>query len=187
MAEEKGQHEMVQEGSTESKKAPGLEQNQSEKPLSFAALVVITGFMGGIFWSAIAYLCYYFSFTKIEPTVIFEPWAAGDWVDKWIGMVLAILAYGIISIGVAFVYYAILRRFKSMWVGAAYGVALFLLFFLVLYPLFPSIGSLMKIGVDTFVTSLCLYILYGVFVGYSISYEENELRAKHGSTDQVSQ
>ena len=176
MAEQKGQHEKVQEGTEESKDNPSLEQNQSEKPLSFTAMVVVTGFIGGMFWSSIAYLCYFFSFTKIEPNIIFEPWAVGNWVDKWIGIVLSIVAYGVISIGVALIYYGVLRKFKSMWVGAGYGIVLYLAFFLILNPLFPSIKSFTAIDYHTLITTFCLYVLYGVFIGYSISYEENELR-----------
>ncbi|MGR3764988.1 YqhR family membrane protein [Rossellomorea sp. NS-SX7] len=155
---------------------PELEQNKSEKPMSFIGMVVVTGFIGGLLWSAIAYLSYYFSFTKIEPNIIFEPWAVGDWKDRWIGIALSILAYGIISIGAALVYYGVLRKFKSIWVGAGYGIVLFLTVFLLLKPLFPSMKSLTAIDYHTLITTVCIYILYGVFIGYSISYEENELR-----------
>jgi hypothetical protein len=158
------------------KSDPRLEQNQSEKPLSFLATVMVTGFIGGVFWSGIAYICYLFSFTKIEPNIIFEPWAVGNWKEKWIGIVLSILAYGIISIGVALAYYILLRKTKSMWIGVGYGLALFLVVFLILTPLFPSIKSFTSIDIYTLITTACIYILYGVFIGYSISYEENELR-----------
>ncbi|MCA1054793.1 hypothetical protein LCM10_07310 [Rossellomorea aquimaris] len=155
---------------------PSLEQNQSEKPMSFIAIVVLTGFIGGLLWSAVAYLSYYFSFTKIEPNIVFEPWAVGDWKEQWIGIILSIVAYGIISIGVALVYYGLLRKFKSMWVGAGYGIVLFFAVFLILKPLFPSMKSLTATDYHTLITTFCIYILYGVFIGYSISYEENELR-----------
>ncbi|WP_064091570.1 YqhR family membrane protein [Rossellomorea aquimaris] len=176
MAEQKGQHEKIQEGSEESKRDPKLEQNKGEAPLSFISMVILTGFIGGVFWSAISYLCYFFSFTKIEPNIIFEPWAVGNWKEKWIGIILSIVAYGIVSIGVALIYYGLLRKFKSMWVGAGYGIVLYLAVFFVLKPLFPSIKSFTSIDYHTLITSLCLYVLYGVFIGYSISYEENELR-----------
>ncbi|QWC21637.1 hypothetical protein KJK41_15075 [Bacillus haikouensis] len=172
MSEQKNQAEKVKGDQTN----PALEQNQSEKPMSFIGMVMLTGFIGGLIWSSIAYLCYYFSFTKLEPNIIFEPWAVGDWRERWIGIILSILAYGIISIGVALVYYGALRKFKSMWVGAGYGIVLFFTVFLLLRPLFPSIKSFAAIDYHTLITSLCIYILYGVFIGYSISYEENELR-----------
>jgi hypothetical protein len=173
MSEQKIRNDKKEKGDQSN---PALEQNQSEKPMSFIGMVMMTGFIGGLLWSSIAYLCYYFSFTKIEPNIIFEPWAVGDWKDRWIGIALSIIAYGIISIGVALVYYAALRKFRSMWIGAGYGVVLFLAVFLLLKPLFPSMESLTAIDYHTLITTVCIYILYGVFIGYSISYEENELR-----------
>ncbi|KUP06187.1 hypothetical protein Q73_09160 [Bacillus coahuilensis m2-6] len=156
-----------------------LEQNQKEKPLSFLSVVALTGFIGGLFWSSLGFICYMFHFTKLDPRIIFEPWAVGDWKSTWLGIVLSIVAYGIVSIGVAYVYYAVLRRFKSMWVGVLYGLGLFLVVFLVLHPLFKSMNPLFETDANTLITSICLYSLYGLFVGYSISYEENELRKPH--------
>ncbi len=176
VAEQKGQHEKIQEGKDEEKSNPKLEQNQSEKQLSFIQLVILTGFIGGVFWSGIGYVCYFFSFTKIEPNIIFEPWAVGTWKETWIGIILALVAYGLVSIGAALIYYGLLRKFKSMWVGAGYGIVLNLTVFFILTPLFPSLKSFTDTDYYTLVTTLCLYVLYGVFIGYSISYEENELR-----------
>jgi uncharacterized membrane protein YagU involved in acid resistance len=65
-----------------------------------------------------------------------------------------------------------------MWVGIAYGIALFLLVFLVLNPIFPGIKPFWDLSKNTLVTSLCFYILFGVFVGYSISFEESERKAR---------
>ncbi|MGM0844286.1 MAG: YqhR family membrane protein [Bacillota bacterium] len=164
-----------------------LEQNKQEKPLSFIGMVVTTGFAGGILWSGIAYICYMFSFTKLEPNIILEPWAAGNWKDSWLGIVISILAYGLISIGAALVYYAALRKLKSMWVGAGYGLAIMLVVFLVLNPLFPSMKALTDTDYNTLITSACIYILFGVFIGYSISYEENELRHQQEKVEGASQ
>ncbi len=176
MADNKNQQEKFDQLRNEGKSNPKLEQNQSDKPLSFIAMVVVTGLFGGILWSAIGYLCYFFSFTKIEPNIILEPWAVGDWKDTWIGIVISILAYGILSIGVALVYYGLMRKLTSMWVGIAYGLGLFLVVFFILKPLFPSMPAFTDLEYDTIITNACLYALFGLFVGYSISYEENELR-----------
>lgn len=155
-----------------------LEQNQQEKPLSFMAMVVLTGLFGGILWSTLAYFAYVFSFTEIRPNVILEPWAIGDWKESWIGTVISILAIGIVSIGAALIYYAALRKFKSIWAGAVYGIILFLLVFFVLNPVFPGISPFAELKRNTIITSICFYILFGVFVGYSISYEESELQMR---------
>ncbi|EDL62790.1 YqhR family membrane protein [Bacillus sp. SG-1] len=164
-----------------------LEQNKQEKPLSFIGMVIATGFSGGILWSGIAYICYMFSFTKLEPNIILEPWAVGNWKETWLGILISIVGYGLISIGVALVYYALLRKLKSMWVGVGYGIALMLGVFVILNPLFPSMKGLTETDYNTLITLACIYILYGVFIGYSISYEENELRHQHEKEEGVSQ
>lgn len=37
----------------------------------------------------------------------------------------------------------------------------------------------------TVITSICFYILYGVFIGYSISYEESEIRNSEKKENEV--
>lgn len=153
-----------------------LDQNQREKPMSFIMLTVITGLFGGIFWSSMAYLAYVFNFTDIRPNVILEPWALGRWKEEWLGTVISIMAIGLFSVGAALVYYAAIRKINSIWAGAAFGLVLFFVVFYVLNPIFPGIKPFWDLSKDTLITSACFYILYGVFVGYSISYEENEIR-----------
>lgn len=151
-----------------------LEQNKHEKPMTFISMVVITGLVGGIVWSSLALIAYIFNFTEVRPNLILEPWALGDWKKGWIGTVFSILAIGVLSIGASLLYYAVLRRFNNMWVGMAYGIGLFLLVFYVLNPIFPGIESFWKLSRNTLVTTACIYLLYGVFIGYSISFEESE-------------
>ncbi len=145
-----------------------------EEPMSFIMLVVLTGLIGGIALSSLGYLAYVFNFTSIPPRVILEPWTLGSWRKEWIGTVISILLIGALSIVVALVYYATLRKINNMWMGIIYGLILFLIVFIVLNPLFPGIKSFKETDLNTFVTTICLYIIYGLFVGYTICYEENE-------------
>ncbi|WP_018660656.1 YqhR family membrane protein [Heyndrickxia acidiproducens] len=146
-----------------------------EHTLTFFQMVIVTGFTGGIIWSITAYLCFFFHFTSIEPNIILEPFTVGVWRKMWIGKILAILFYGLISIGAAIVYYLTLKKFKSMWAGAAYGLFLcgFVLF--ILNPIFPSMKPLFKLDLNTIITCACIYVVYGVFIGYSISYEHSRV------------
>ncbi|KAA9026263.1 YqhR family membrane protein [Niallia endozanthoxylica] len=152
-------------------------EEMKEKPMSFMTLVVLTGLIGGIFFACLAYLAYVFNFTEIPPRVILEPWALGDWKKRWLGTVIAIILIGVLSIVAALLYYATLRKFNNIWAGIAYGLVLFLLVFFVLNPIFPGIHPFNKIDLNTMVTSICLYALFGLFVGYTISYEENEINS----------
>lgn len=141
------------------------------KPMSLPVMVFWTGLFGGVFWGAIGFFAAYFNFTEIRPNVIFESWALGNWKHKWQGTVLSIILLGILSVAAAFIYYFLLKRFKGWWMGGIFGIVLFLIVFLLLNPLFPGIKPFPNLSRDTIISSICLYFLYGIFIGYSISYE----------------
>lgn len=151
-------------------------QSEKEKPMSFIALVIWTGMVGGIFWSSMGYLAYVFNFIEFSPRIILEPWAIGGWKNSWLGTVISIVAIGFISTIVAFAYYLILRKFKTIYIGMGFGIALFVCVYVILNPLFPGMAPFLELKRDTIITSACLYVLYGVFVGYTISYEESEVQ-----------
>ena len=151
-----------------------LEQNQHAKPLSPIMTSIITGFFGGVFWGAVGLMAYYFNFTKIRPNNILEPWAVGDWKTSWIGTVISLLLIGVLGIVAALLYYFTLKKFQNIWVSFGYGIVLFAIVFFLLNPLFPNLDPITELDRNTIITMLCLYVLFGVFVGYSISYEYNE-------------
>jgi len=63
--------------------------------MTFFQMVLVTGFAGGIIWSLVAYLCFSFHFTAIEPNVLLEPFTVGSWRKMWIGKTISILVYGL--------------------------------------------------------------------------------------------
>lgn len=141
------------------------------KPMSFSVMVFWTGLFGGLFWGLMGFIASYLSFTEIRPNVILEPWALGHWKYEWLGTVISIILIGICSVVAAFIYYAVLRKFTGFWFGLGYGIILFLVVFFILNPLFPGIEPFFDLKRDTIITSICIYIVYGIFIGYSINYE----------------
>ncbi|MCZ0754659.1 YqhR family membrane protein [Anoxybacillus sp. J5B_2022] len=151
-----------------------LEQNQREQPMALWMKAAITGFVGGVFWSLLGYLAHFFHFTELSPNMILLPWKIGDWKYGKTGNYLAIFLIGVLSIVVALLYYVLLRKMKSMWVGIGYGLALWILVFYVFNPMLPGLRPVSQLERNTIITTICLYILYGLFVGYSISFEAQE-------------
>jgi hypothetical protein len=151
------------------------DQNQKKpkypQPMSIPAAVFWTGFFGGVFWSTMGFFAYYFHFTKIHPNVVLVSWVVGDWKRGWQGTIISIIIIGFLSVGAAFIYYAFLKRFNGIWPGILYGFVIFLVVFFVFNPFLPSMGPVNKLNTNTIITSICLYIIYGLFIGYSISYE----------------
>jgi hypothetical protein len=43
--------------------------------------------------------------------------------------------------------------------------------YLVLNPIFSEMKPFLDLSRDTVITSICLYLVYGLFIGYSINYE----------------
>jgi hypothetical protein len=170
-------HKKTADEQNNEKDNPNLEQNKKEKPVSQIGKVITIGFIGGVFWSLLAYLATVLNFTEVSPNLLLQPFALGDWKEGPIGNFISIVLIGIISIGAALVYYAVLKRFTSMWVGIVFGALLWGLVFFLLNPIFPNLKTVFELPRATIITTVCLYILYGVFVGYSISFDYNELNA----------
>ncbi|MEH7237030.1 YqhR family membrane protein [Bacillus sp. JJ1562] len=160
------------------KKNPELEQNKKDREMSIIGKVVVIGLFGGIFWSLLSYFTYVFHFTELSPNLILKPWILGDWKNRVLGQFIGIFVIGIISIGVAFIYYALLKKLKSIWVGVGFGIVLWLIVFYLFNPIFPDIKTVAELDRNTVITTICFYILYGVFIGYSISFEQNEMKGE---------
>lgn len=152
-----------------------LEQNQQEPQQSVLSKAMVTGFTAGILWSGLATIAYYFHFTEVSAaSFIFRSFWQTDWTGTWLAEVLAIILVGVLSLLSALLYYMILKTKNGIWPGLFFGLALWGIIFIVLTPLFPAIPAFLELNSDTWVTTGCLFILYGVFIGYSISYEYRE-------------
>lgn len=151
------------------------DQRKQEPRQSVATKAAATGFAGGLLWSALGAGAYYFHFSEVSAaSFIFRSFWQTDWTGTWLAEVLSVLIVALLSIGTAFVYYFTLRSRKGIWPGAVFGLLLWGVVYFVLTPVFPAIPGFMELSSDTWVTTACLFILYGVFVGYSISYEYHE-------------
>jgi len=160
------------------KQSVELEQNKRETPMTFIGRVITTGFVGGVLWSALGELAYLFKFSEVNANMILQPFVIGDWKNGFLGTFISILLIGVISIGAALLYYGTLKQVKGMWAGIVYGAVLWAVVFYLFNPMFPDVQTVAELKRETVVTTLCIYLLYGLFVGYSISFEYNELNSE---------
>lgn len=130
------------------------------------------GAVAGIFWAAINYVLYFMNFTFISSSVFIQPFIHSSSADKPMTQLMGIGVAALLSILFALAYTFTLSRFYSPWIGIGAGGALFGIFFYILSPLFHLTEKpIHKIGMNTFATELCLFILYGLFLGFSLSSE----------------
>ena len=71
----------------------------------------------------------------------------------------------------AIVYWLALGKLRGPWAGFVFGAAWWGLFYALLGPMIGAVPPLRTIGWDSIVTDLCLYLIWGLFIGFSIAFE----------------
>ncbi|WP_121615039.1 YqhR family membrane protein [Virgibacillus halodenitrificans] len=160
-----------------------LEQNKREEPMSLLSRSLLTGFIGGLLFGSLGMVMYYFNFSEVSPkSYVLRSWVTEEWTEKWLGNIIAILLLGILSVLIAMCYYGLLRKIYSLWAGVLFGIILWGLCFYLFQPIFPNIPELSQLTNHTIVSTICLFVIYGSFVGYSISYDyyDTKMREANG-------
>ncbi|PFN08305.1 MULTISPECIES: YqhR family membrane protein [Bacillus cereus group] len=139
------------------------------------------GLFGGVFWGGIWYFLSAFSFTEAGPNYLLLPFAFGAWKEGVWGNVLGIVCMGLLSILVAFLYKILFKRFEGILPGILYGLFWWCILFLGLGSVAPVIKNALHLPKETIVTTICIFILYGVFITYSVSFEANNVNQGEGS------
>lgn len=142
-----------------------------KQEMFFLFKVIFIFFFGGIFWSFIGYLNYLFSFSVINLNMFLDFWVLGDWKDKGIGVIVSIFFIGVLFIVVGLLYYVLLKKFKMIWIGFVYGLLWWVIVFVVLNLFFFNLKIIGEFLVNMIILFFCIYILYGVFIGYFIFFE----------------
>ncbi|UOQ93712.1 YqhR family membrane protein [Halobacillus shinanisalinarum] len=151
------------------------EQSKQEPPHSVLSKTLLIGFIAGILWSGLGAISYYFNFSQVSAaTFIFRSFWQTEWTSTLLAEILAVGIVAVLSILVAFAYYVALKGKNGIWPGFIYGIILFGLLFYVMNPIFQAVPDFTQLTIDSLVTTICLFVLYGVFIGYSISYEFKE-------------
>lgn len=131
-----------------------------------------TGLIGGTLASMCSVFLYYFNFIKIHPkSFVLTSWNDASWTDGKLGTIISIILIGLLSIVVAFIYFLVFKSVNSIWMGVVYGMVLWGIVFYALHPMFSNVPSLKELDSSTIVSTICLYVLYSVFIGYTISYD----------------
>ncbi len=139
------------------------------------------GFFGGAIASFLGLIAHYMNFMEFSPKFILTSWSNQSWIKAWQGWLVTIILFGILSVLVAFLYYLLLKQTKGMVAYIVFGVVCWLIFLLAFNPIFNDLPPLSKMSSDSIITSICIFILYGVFIGYSISFDYQEyLREEEG-------
>lgn len=130
------------------------------------------GLFGGMFMIFFSYFLYIFNFIELSPKVyLVYSWTKASWANRWVGEIVTMILSLILSMISALIYDALFKKLLSVILSAFYGIALWLILGYVSSFIAPNIPILHSLNSDTIFSSFCLFILYGTFIGYSISFD----------------
>ncbi len=146
-------------------------QQKKTNPALFALYI---GFCAGVIWGMVRWLNYGLKFTTEVPGYWLEPFFRNSFLKTIWGGAAGIGSYIVFSIVAALIYQFLLQKWKGPWPGIFYGFGWWFLIFICVGPWMKMTASVTTAGWVTLFTELCVMLLWGVFIGYTISFEFND-------------
>ncbi|WP_127534488.1 YqhR family membrane protein [Paenibacillus kobensis] len=146
----------------------GNERKGHTNPLTFCLSL---GFFAGLIWGTLRGIAYWLKFTKLVPGVLADPFFKMSFLKSGWGYTLGIGSFIVFSILCTLIYYALFSRVGGPWMGVVYGFLWWAIIFGLVGPMMAFTPALTLIGWDTLFTELCIFLLWGTFIGYSIAFE----------------
>lgn len=131
----------------------------------------VIGFFAGLIWGVTRWLFYELKFTVELPGLIVDPFFKSSYLKTGWGLVVGIASYIIFSILAALIYKALLGKLRGPWPGVFYGLGWWVVMFLILGPTLGFSRQITVAGWNTLFSELCIFLLWGLFIGYSIAFE----------------
>jgi hypothetical protein len=159
-------------------------KKQTEKEIStenvtnlwFFALYI--GFYAGLIWGGLKVIEYFMKFTSIVPGFFVELFFKHEFLMTWQGYLTGWAFFILFSILASFIYMAALSRVLGPWMGVAYGLLWWCLLYLFIGPLAGMMQWINKLDLNTIITDVCLFAVWGLFIGYSIAVEYTDERTR---------
>ncbi|MDQ6421067.1 YqhR family membrane protein [Paenibacillus sp. LHD-117] len=129
------------------------------------------GLYAGLIWGCFRWMFYGLKFTTELPGFLLEPFFKHNFLISYWGVVIGILGFTVFSIGASLLYLVLLSKLRGPWPGVFYGIVWWALMFLAVGPLLGMTGRVNAAGWNTFFSELCIFTLWGLFIGYSIAFE----------------
>jgi len=139
---------------------------------------IYIGFFAGFIWGALKIVEQYFKFTKITIGFLVEPFFRHDFLLTWQGMLIGWGFFALFSIVAAFLYMVTLWKQDGPWWGIAYGFVWWCVLYLLIGPTTGMVYWMKDQDLNSILSDFCLFLVWGLFIGYSITVEYNDERER---------
>ncbi|GIO38987.1 hypothetical protein J41TS12_38480 [Paenibacillus antibioticophila] len=154
-------------------KNPKKRRNKRTNLWGFSIMI---GFFAGLIWGAVKGLFYYLSFTTVLPGFLVEPFFKHSFLNTQPGYYVGWLSFILFSILATLIYTLAFRKLRGPFPGLVYGIVWWMLIFVVFGPLTQITEPESQLSFDTLFSEFCLFLLWGLFIGYSAAEEFTDER-----------
>jgi len=139
---------------------------------------LVLGIYAGLLWGVVRWLMHLVNFTSVVPGFLVEPFFRRSFLETYWGVLIGIGSFIVFSIIAAYVYKGLLGRFSGPWAGVIYGVLWWGVLFAAVGPMIGLMSPIPRLGWNTVIAELCFFAVWGLFIGYTIAFEFNEVTAR---------
>ena len=139
------------------------------------------GFFAGLIWGLLRWILYLIHFTKVIPGFLADPFFQQSFLKAGWGLMVGGSFYIVFSILATFLYKLVLGWIPGPWPGLCYGLFWWVVLFVFVGPAIGLFKPIYAIGYDTIFTECALYIVWGLFIGYTIAFEYTDRSEEHTS------
>ncbi|MUT66732.1 YqhR family membrane protein [Paenibacillus sp. NEAU-GSW1] len=129
------------------------------------------GLFAGLFWGVVRWLLYEINFTVELPGFLVEPFFRNSFLKSPWGITIGISGFIVFSIIAALIYYFLFAKLRGPWPGVLYGLLWWAILFVFTGPMLQMTKPITEAGWNTLTTELCIFMLWGLFIGYSTAFE----------------
>lgn len=148
-----------------------------QKPTHRLRFACYIGFYAGLLWGGMKLAQYYLKFTTIIPGFLIEPFYKHQFLLTWQGQLLGWGSFIVFSIAASLMY-LLFAGIPGPWPGMVYGLAWWCILYLLVGPYSGMMKWITQLGWNTIIVDLCLFLVWGLFIGYSLSFEFTDIRAQ---------
>ncbi len=136
------------------------------------------GFFAGLIWGAVHWVFYTFHFTKVIPGFLGGPFFRSSFLKSGSGQLTGWLLFIVLSAFASIIYVLLLRKLRGPWPGILYGVVWWFILFILAGPKLHMMKPVQHLGWNSVVSEFCLFLLWGLFIGYTIAVEFTDERKR---------
>jgi hypothetical protein len=140
---------------------------------------LVVGLWGGIFWTLVWMFLHNFHMISAHPFIIWDKLFLGLFTfNHWYMKIIGIVLNSVLSMVLSSVYFVCFKKVKHWIMGIGYGIILWAIGALLIPIVLFNNDAFFHYKVEKHVGLLSLLILYGLFIGYTISFDYDHVHRK---------